>query len=64
MYRVIIDVIGMWVALNLALPAFLLFQRSPHFRHQLFHWTVGALMPAPREQELAHILVNAALHHR
>jgi hypothetical protein len=64
MYRVITDVIVIWVAFNLAIPPFLLFQRSPHFRHQLFRWTFGALMPAAREEELVHILVDAARHHR
>ena len=36
MYRVIITVIEVWVALNFAIPAFILYQRSPHFRHRLF----------------------------
>jgi hypothetical protein len=57
-----IQIIEIWVALNFAIPAFILYQRSPHFRHRLFRWTIGILTP-PRERQLAHVLVSAARHH-
>jgi hypothetical protein len=57
------QIIEIWVALNFAIPAFILYQRSPHFRHQLFRWTIGGFTP-PRERQLAHVLVSAARHHR
>jgi hypothetical protein len=61
--QVVIDVIGIWLALNFAIPVLIFYQRSPHFRHQLFRWTIGGLTP-PRERQLAHVLVDAARHHR
>jgi hypothetical protein len=59
----LITFIEIWVALNFAIPAFILYQRSPHFRHRLFRWTIGGLTP-PRERQLAHALVGAARRHR
>jgi hypothetical protein len=55
--------IEIWLALNLAIPAFIAWQRSPHFRHRVFRWTIGGLTP-PRERRLAHVLVDAARQHR
>jgi hypothetical protein len=59
MYRFI----GIWVALNFAIPAFVAWQRSPSFRHRVFRWTAGAVTP-PRERQLAHVLVDAARRRR
>jgi hypothetical protein len=59
----LITVIQIWVALNFAIPAFIAWRRSPHFRHRVFRWTIGGLTP-PRKRRLAHILVDAARHHR
>jgi hypothetical protein len=59
----LITVIEIWLALNLAIPAFIAWRRSPHFRHQLFRWTIGGPTPL-RERQLAHVLVRAARHHR
>jgi hypothetical protein len=58
-----LQVIAIWGALSIALTAFIIFQRSPHFRHQLFRWTIAGFTP-PRERQLAHVLVSAARHHR
>ena len=59
----LITVIEIWVALNLAIPALIAWQRSPHFRHRVFRWTIGGLTPL-RERQLAHALVDAARQHR
>jgi hypothetical protein len=59
----LITVVEIWVALSFAIPAFILYQRSPRFRHRLFRWTMGGLTP-PRERQMAHILVSAARRHR
>jgi hypothetical protein len=56
-------IVGLWFALNLAIPTFILYQRSPHFRHRLFRFTLGGLA-SPSERRLAHVLVEAAHHRR
>lgn len=58
----VMTIFEVWVALNFAIPAFIIYQRSPRFRHQLFRWTIS-LMP-PRDRQLAHVLVDAARHRR
>jgi hypothetical protein len=58
----LLKVIGMWFALSLAIPAFIIYQRSPHPRHQLFRLTLG-WFSVPRELKLAHVLVEAAHRH-
>ena len=58
----LLKVIGIWFALNLAIPAFIIYQRSPRLRHRLFRLTLGGFT-MPRERELAHGLVEAAYHH-
>jgi hypothetical protein len=50
-------IIGIWFGLNLAIPAFIAYQRSPHFRHRLFRLTLGAFTP-PSERKYAHVLVD------
>jgi hypothetical protein len=35
----ILKILGVWFALNLAIPAFIIYQRSPHLRHRLFRLT-------------------------
>jgi hypothetical protein len=55
-------VIGIWFALNLAIPAFVIYQRSPRLRHRLFRLTLGGFSVS-RERRLAHVLVEAAHHH-
>jgi hypothetical protein len=54
-------IVGIWFALNLAIPAFIIYQRSPHLRHRLFWRTLG-LFGMPHERQLAHQLVKASLH--
>jgi hypothetical protein len=58
----LLKVIGIWFALNLAIPAFIIYQRSPRLRHRLFRFTLGGFS-MPRERKLAHVLVEAAYHH-
>jgi hypothetical protein len=58
---VILEILGIWFALNLAIFAFILWQRSPHFRHRMFRLTLGAFVPGERKQ--AHAPIEAA-HHR
>jgi hypothetical protein len=57
MYRIIM----IWVALNFAIPAFIIYQRSPRLRHQLFRWTIGRLS-FPQDRRSVHGLVEAARH--
>jgi hypothetical protein len=59
--RILIDVLAVWFSLNLAIPAFIVWQRSPHFRHRVFRLTLGAFVP--RQTQFAHTLFIAA-HHR
>jgi hypothetical protein len=53
MFQKILDLIEIWVALNLTIPGFIIYRRSPHVRQQLFRWTIGRLLsmcerePAP-----------------
>ena len=58
----LLKIAGIGFALNLALPAFIIYQRSPHLRYQLFRLTLG-WFSVPRELKLVHVLVEAA-HHR
>jgi hypothetical protein len=55
-------VLATWFALNLAIPAFILYQRSPTFRHRLFRLTFGIFSRS--ERHLVHVLVKAAHRHR
>ena len=55
-----LTILGIWFALNLAIFAFILWQRSPHFRHRVFRLTLGAFVPSGRKQ--VHALVKAAHH--
>jgi hypothetical protein len=57
-----LKILGIWFALNLAIPAFLIYQRSPHLRHRLFRLTLG-LFAMPHKRQLVHQLVEAS-HHR
>jgi hypothetical protein len=50
-----------WVVLNLAIPAFIIYRRNPRLRHRLFRFTVGGISP-PRYRWQAHLLVEAAHH--
>jgi hypothetical protein len=59
----ILKIVGVWFALNLAIPAFIYYQRSPHLRRRLFRLTLG-LFAFPHERHLAHQLVESAHHHR
>lgn len=52
-----------WMGINLALPAWLLWQRSPHLRHQVYHFAAGFVYP-PHEREWAHLLVETGRHDR
>jgi len=59
----ILKIVSVWFALNLAIPAFIYYQRSPHLRHRLFRLTLG-LFAFPHERQLVHQLVESAHHHR
>jgi hypothetical protein len=58
---VMLEILGVWIVSNLAIFAFILWQRSPLFRHRVFRLTLGAFVPSERKQ--AHTLIKAA-HHR
>jgi hypothetical protein len=59
----IVTAIVIWVALNFAIPAFIIWQRSPRFRHQLFQWMIGTLLPA-LERGWTHKLVQVVRRQR
>jgi hypothetical protein len=46
----ILAILGVWFASNLAIFAFILWQRSPQFRQRVFRLTIGAFMPGERKQ--------------
>jgi hypothetical protein len=48
-----------WIALNFAIPAFIIYRRSPHLRHRIFRFTFGGLSPRD-ELRRAHVWVKAA----
>ncbi len=52
-------IIAIWMGFNLALPAFIYWQKSPHFRVRVRHLTIEALSQ-PRERDLVHGLVQAS----
>jgi hypothetical protein len=58
----VFKIIGVWFALTVAIPAFIGYQRSPHFRHRLFRLTLGGFRP-PNRRRRAHELVDASRHH-
>jgi hypothetical protein len=60
---VFLKILGNWVALNLAISAFIIYQRSPHLRHRLFRLPLG-LFAFPHKRQLARQLVESAHHHR
>jgi hypothetical protein len=60
---IVLKIMVIWFGLNLAIPAFIYYQRSPSFRHRLFRATFGIFSP-PSERRLAHVLVDAAHHDR
>ena len=58
-----LHVIEAWLAFNLAVPIFLIYQRSPQLRRRLFGWAAyDAGHRQPRE--LARVLVSAAHRRR
>jgi hypothetical protein len=60
---VVVEIITVWFGLNLLIPAFIYYQRTPSFRHRVFRTTFG-LFAFPSERRLAHTLVYAAHQHR
>jgi hypothetical protein len=60
---ILLNLNGIWLLVNLAVPAWLLWRRSPHFRHRVYHLTIGSLSPS-RERELAHSLIETGRHQR
>ena len=57
----ILKILGVWFALNLAIPAFIIYQRSPHLRHRLFRLTLG-WFALPHDRQLVHQLIEASHH--
>ena len=56
-------VLGGWIALNLALPIAIYYQRSPHLRHVIFRYTVGGLSPFADRWRAHRLVVAAHQHH-
>ena len=54
---------AIWFLLNLAIPALVVYRRSPAMRHKLFRLTVGGVAPL-HDRALAHALIGAAHSHR
>ena len=42
---ILITIVAIWFGLNLAIFAFSLWQRSPHFRHRVSRLTLGVFTP-------------------
>jgi hypothetical protein len=51
--KTILAILSVWFASNLAIFAFILWQRSPHFRRRVFRLTFGAFMPGQRKRSSA-----------
>jgi hypothetical protein len=51
-----LTILGIWFGLNLVIPAFILWQRSPHFRQRLFRLTLGVF--APKQTKIARDLLQ------
>jgi hypothetical protein len=49
--QIFITIVAIWLGLNLAIFAFIQWQRSPHFRHRVSRLTLGVFAP---EQTSAH----------
>jgi hypothetical protein len=49
--QTLIAIAAIWFGLNLAIVAFILWQRSPHFRRRVSRLTLGVLAP---KQTTAH----------
>ena len=49
---ILITIVAIWFGLNLAIFAFILWQRSPHFRHRVSRLTLGVF--APKETSAHH----------
>jgi hypothetical protein len=62
MAHIIERLLAGWLLLNIAIPAFLIYQRSPSIRHMLFRWTIGGTASL-HDRALAHALVDAAHAH-
>ena len=43
--QILIAIVAIWFGLNLAIFAFILWQRSPHFRHRVSRLTLGVFTP-------------------
>jgi hypothetical protein len=50
--QILIAIVAIWFGLNLAIFAFILWQRSPHFRHRVSRLTLGVF--APKETSAHH----------
>lgn len=46
-----------WILANLALPVWLLWRRSPHFRHRIYQLIVGSIHPS-KDREFVHALIE------
>ena len=42
---ILITIVAIWFGLNLAIFAFILWQRSPHFRHRVSRLSLGVFTP-------------------
>jgi len=51
-------ILACWFLLNLAVPAAIIYHRSPGVRHKVFRWTLGG-SASIRDRALAHALVHA-----
>jgi hypothetical protein len=49
--QILIAIVAIWFGLNLAIFSFILWQRSPHFRHRVSRLTLGVFAP---KQTTAH----------
>jgi hypothetical protein len=57
----VMTIAAIWFTLNLAIPAFILWQRSPHFRHRVFGLALGAFAPSKRKRFRQRFVVESRL---
>jgi hypothetical protein len=59
----LLKILAVWFALNLAIPLVIIYQRSPGLRHRLHRFAFSWVVLDPRSRhrlQLAHVLVDAA----
>ena len=54
--QIFIAIVAIWLGLNLAIVAFIQWQRSPHFRHRVSRLTLGMFVPKQTSAHRRHLM--------